>query len=68
MNAILKENATLHERIGGKMESSKLGFFSWQWVLKNGIKGLQNIEKDIRAWEERMKQHDNKESVRTLGM
>ena len=38
MNAILKEHAALHESIGGKMQYSKSGLFSWKWVLNNRIK------------------------------
>ena len=67
-NAMLQEYSTLCETVGGKMQSSKPGFFAWQWVLSNGIKVLQNIEKDIRVREERMKQYNNEESMRILGI
>ena len=30
MNAVRQECPTLHETVGGKMQSSKPGFFAWQ--------------------------------------
>ena len=68
MNTMLQEFATLHETFRGKIQSSKSGFFSWKWVLNSGKKVLQNIEKDLRVREERIKQYNNEESVRTLGV
>ena len=35
---------------------------------KNGLKVLKSIEKDVRVREEKMKQHNNKVIVRTLGI
>ena len=42
MNAILQEHETLYETVGGKIQSSKSGFFARQWVLNNGIKVLKH--------------------------
>ena len=49
INSMLQEHATLCETVGGKTQSSKSGFFAWKWVLDNGIKVLQTIEKNIRV-------------------
>ena len=49
---MLKECHALYETIREKIQSSKSGFFAWQWVLNNGIKLLQYNEKDIRVREE----------------
>ena len=35
---------------------------------KNGLKVLKSIKKDVRVREEKMKQHNNKVIVRTLGI
>ena len=65
---MLKECATLNETIGGKIKSSKSGFFAWIWVLKNGIKVLKILKKDMTIREERMKQYDNEQSARNLSI
>ena len=34
MSMMLRDYSTLHETVGCKIQSSKLGFFAWKWFMK----------------------------------
>ena len=36
MHMIIKMHFALHEATGGKIQQSKIVFYFWQWVCKNG--------------------------------
>ena len=66
MSMMLQDYSTLHEIVGGKIQSLKSGFFAWKWVSDIEIKVLQSIENDMKAKEDKMTQFDNDVSIRTL--
>ena len=68
MSMMLQDYFTLFKRVGGNMQSFKSGFFASKWMMKNGIKVLKSIERDVRVREEKMTQYENEASARTLGI
>ena len=65
---MLQDYSTLHEKVRGKIQSIKSVIFAWQWVMKNGIKVLQSIEKYVRVREEKMTQYATEVSLINLGV
>ena len=56
----------LCEIVGGKIQSKKIGFFAWQWHMKNRFKLLKQLNKEIWVHVERMQQHNNETRTRSL--
>ena len=58
----------LYEAMGGKIQQSKIIFYCWRWVYKQGIKQIEQITAELVVHGEEIKQINILESTRTLGV
>ena len=58
----------LYEATGGKIQQTKIMFYAWQWIYKNGIKLINNIKSKLIVHNTQVIQLNANEATRTLGM
>ena len=68
MQNLIDAHTKLHEATGGKTQQTKIFFYCWQWNYESGEKITEEIEAELIAGREKIKQMKLIENVRTLGV
>jgi len=68
MQQIINIYQKYYTATGGKIEGSKTKFFAWKWKWQQGQKVIHQINAEIYADEQKIKQMSNEESIKTLGV
>jgi len=68
MQMIMDLYTKLYEATGGKIQQTKILFYCWQWVYKNGKQVIHQIEAELTVHGEKINAISVSESTRTLGV